>query len=239
MRTFLLFVTIIFLFTGCSIYYPQIASVQMPSEKGDLEVTGAGSPLSGAYLGGSYSPSEHFAVQTHFNTGYFNYYGDVLGGYYHKLGNNFIISDYLGFSLSHLTFRSSEAEYYLVSTFNMQYNSFFNQLYFGYKAEKVEIGTMVKFGNLIGSSLTVDNYSDGRRVYITKRSLNNYLLDNVFFLKFKSSKGLGLCLLLGWSSMLNDEKIYEINGNQYYIIFTGGLGLTYQINLNKNKHKEQ
>ena len=211
----------------------------MPSEKGDLEVTAVGSPLSGAYLGASYSPAKHFAVQTHFNTGYFNYYGEVMGGYYHKFGNNFIISDYIGFSLSHLTFRSSEAEYYLVSTFNAQYNSFFNQLYLGYKGEKAEIGTMVKLGNLIGSSLNVDNYSNGRRVYITKGSLNNYLLDNVFFLKFKSSKRLGLCFLLGWASMLNGEKNYEINGSQYNIIFTGGLGLTYQLNLDKNKDKKQ
>jgi len=36
-----------FLLNGCWVYYPQIAGVSLPSEKGDLDVTGSFSPLSG------------------------------------------------------------------------------------------------------------------------------------------------------------------------------------------------
>ena len=230
MNKILLFFSVLLIVTSCSIYNPQIASVQIPSQKGDFEVSGAASPITGIYLGASYSPAEHFAVQTYFNTGYINYYGEAMLGYYGRLNDNLKISNYVGLGYERYLIRYVSSLFYSVGIHKGSMPVFFDQITLGLERKNFEIGSSLKLGYMSGIIYIKEYYSYKSYIYIDSY-INTFYLDNIYYFKYNHNR-LGVYFLFGWAYFSNNREQLG------YLGITGGVGVSYKINFNKETNKK-
>ena len=217
--------------TSCAVYYPQIASVQLPSQKGDLDITGVSSPVSGFYSAASYSPLNHLAIQTQVNVGYCVYLGQAMVGYYQKLNKNLILADYLGASYQDTYVKISSAEFYTDTYIYGEYPVYFNQLNFGIKKEKIEVGTFFKLGYFSSAMTTKvvdDEYNKGV-LSVYDKPFEGFAFENSYYIK-TGKKNTKFLFVLGLSRFF---KSYDFDYGISNLKFSFGLGMSYNINLKK------
>lgn len=219
-----------FLLNSCVVYYPQIAGTILPSEKGDLDMTGSFSPFSGFYFSQSYSPSNHLALHIHENIVYTGVLGQSMVGYYKNFNNHLILANYIGASIQYIYTHYKDAEFYSKTTIKGTMPVYFNQLNFGVKIKSLEFGTFFKLGYHKGILNLKTVYDDNYYHYPTEEH-NEYasglLFENAYYLR-TGKKNTKFFMAIGISQIPDFESTYNFSN----LRFTLGFGVSYHFNKN-------
>jgi hypothetical protein len=92
----------IILFSASCSYKPQLTSIPLLEEKGDLQIAGTLSPATiSASLTASYAITDHFAAQIFGDIGANMSFGQGAIGYFNKFSDRLVFENYSGFGYGH------------------------------------------------------------------------------------------------------------------------------------------
>jgi hypothetical protein len=228
--TFYLICGIMLLSVSCS-YKPQLATIPLLEEKGDLQLDGAISPLTlSVSTTASYAITNHFAAQIFGDIGINNMiYGQGALGYFNRFNNRLVIESYSGFGGGYSSvYRDAEpsrckGNYYLGFTQKKKKKRVNNRLWrFDYGAG-VKIGYLFHDVTISHSVLIPDSEYEWMTVISYHKISSTVIEPNIFVriggerLKF-SFQG-NYCFFHQWNH--KDELLYDFPINV-------GLGISYR-----------